>query len=189
MEMKNKMNNSNQNAVFTDDMRAEKEAKMHLLMSTKEERERLLETTPPHEPSEPNVYDDPYSHMMRLIFNRWKPFLLRAIYVDEGTYFSKFLKQLPITQKVLSQNLKDMQNDGLIYRNVLPEVPPRVEYCLTDSGRAMIGLLDLVYDWGWVDMRRKGLPVDPMGEIWHGYRERDEELMRNPPHRARTEDK
>lgn len=169
--------------------RAEKEARQRALMSTEREREAILAANPPAEVTDPNVYDDPYSHMMRLIFNRWKPFLLRAIYVDNGTYFSKFLKQLPITQKVLSQNLKDMQNDGLIYRNVLPEVPPRVEYCLTDAGRAMIGLLDLVYDWGWVDMRSKGLPVDPVGEMWHGYRERDEELLRNPPHRARAEDK
>lgn len=183
------MNNSHQDMGFSDDARAEKEAKLRQLMSTEEERELLLETMPPPEAGGPNVYDDPYSHMMRLIFNRWKPFLLRAIYVDEGTYFSKFLKQLPITQKVLSQNLKDMQNDGLIYRNVLPEVPPRVEYCLTDSGRAMIGLLDLVYDWGWVDMRRKGLPVDPMGEIWHGYRERDEELLRHPPRSARQNER
>lgn len=189
MEMDDKMDFKNQEVVFSDDARAEKELKLHSLMSTQEERERMLAATPPLEPDEPNVYDDPYSHMMRLIFNRWKPFLLRAIYVDEGTYFSKFLKQLPITQKVLSQNLKDMQNDGLIYRNVLPEVPPRVEYCLTESGRAMIGLLDLVYDWGWVDMRRKGLPVDPMGEIWHGYRERDEALLSHPPRSARQNER
>lgn len=175
--------------VLSDETRAQKELRQLDLMSTESEREAILAANPPAEVTDPSVYDDPYSHMMRLIFNRWKPFLLRAIYVDKGTYFSQFLKQLPITQKVLSQNLKDMQNDGLIYRNVLPEVPPRVEYCLTDAGRAMIGLLDLVYDWGWVDMRRKGLPVDPVGEMWHGYRERDEALLHNPPHRARTEDK
>ncbi len=163
--------------------RAEKEERLRRLMSTPEERARILATVPQAEEESYDVRNDPYSHMMRIIFNRWKPFILRAIYVDEGTYFSKFLKQLPITQKVLSQNLKDMQNDGLIYRNVLPEVPPRVEYCLTESGRAMIGLLDLVYDWGWVDMRNKGLPVDALGEMWHGYRERDEDQMLDPMRR------
>lgn len=72
-----------------------------------------------------DIAKDPYNHMMRVVFSRWKPFILRAIDIDEGTYFSRFFKQLPISQKVLSQNLKDMQADGLIYRMVLPEVPPR----------------------------------------------------------------
>lgn len=182
------MNSKNPGEVLGMETRAEKEERLHRLMSTPEEREQILASVPQAEGECFDVRSDPYSHMMRIIFNRWKPFILRAIYVDEGTYFSKFLKQLPITQKVLSQNLKDMQNDGLIYRNVLPEVPPRVEYCLTESGRAMIGLLDLVYDWGWVDMRNKGLPVDALGEMWHGYRERDEEQMLDPMRKHLHED-
>lgn len=123
---------------------------------------------------------DPYNHMMRVLFGRWKPFILRAISIDDGTYFSRFFKQLPISQKVLSQNLKEMQEDDLIYRIVLPEVPPRVVYKLTETGQMMIGVLDLVYDWGWKDMKRKGLPVDILGEMWHGYREPEPELMDRP---------
>lgn len=185
------MDGKKRGEMFDTQARAEKEERLRRLMSTPEEREQILAAVPQAEGECFDVRSDPYSHMMRIIFNRWKPFILRAIYVDEGTYFSKFLKQLPITQKVLSQNLKDMQNDGLIYRNVLPEVPPRVEYRLTESGRAMIGLLDLVYDWGWVDMRNKGLPVDALGEMWHGYRERDEEQMLDPmrKHPVNEEDK
>ena len=120
--------------------------------------------------------------MMRIVFSRWKPFILRAIDFDgeDPTYFSKFFKQLPITQKVLSQNLKAMEQDGLILRNVLPEIPPRVEYKLTDAGKAILPLLDQVYAWGWEDMRRKDLPIDTLGEMWHGYRERNEELMYQP---------
>lgn len=127
-----------------------------------------------------DIRDDPYAHVMRVVFSRWKPFILRAIYIDGGTYYSQFLKQLPITQKVLSQNLKEMQADGLIYRQVIPEVPPRVEYLLTEAGKSLIGLLDLVYDWGWVDMRKKGLPVDVRGEMWHGYRDQNEDMMQWP---------
>lgn len=74
---------------------------------------------------------------------------------------------------MLSQNLKELQEDELICRIVLPEVPPRVMYKLTDTGKMMIGVLDLVYDWGWKDMKRKGLPVDALGEMWHGYRKRE----------------
>ena len=157
----------------------EKDKLLSQLMSTPEERRETLERVQPGE----EVFDitmDPYNHMMRLVFSRWKPFILRAIAVDDGTYFSRFFKQLPITQKVLSQNLKDMQEDELIYREVLPEVPPRVVYRLTPMGRTLIGLLDLVYDWGWNDMKRKGMPVDILGEMWHGYREKDPELMDRP---------
>ena len=129
-----------------------------------------------------DIRQDPYNHMMRIVFSRWKPFLLRAIDCDgdEPCYFSRFFKQLPITQKVLAENLKEMERDGLVYRDVLPEIPPRVAYRLTDSGKAIIPLLDQVYDWGWKDMKSKGLPIDPLGEMWHGYRDRDEDRMYQP---------
>lgn len=139
------------------------------LMSTAEERAELLAEIG-EVPGQTDVEQDPYTYMSKLIFSRWKPFVLRAIYIDGSTSFSRFVKQLPISQKVLSQNLKALQQDGLIVRNVFPENPPRAEYCLTHAGETLIELLDLIYDWGWNDMRRKGLPVDPQGEVWHGYR-------------------
>ncbi|MGM9614900.1 MAG: winged helix-turn-helix transcriptional regulator [Oscillospiraceae bacterium] len=157
----------------------EKDKMLAQLISTPEEREQTLRNYQYGEA----VFDismDPYNHMIRLVFSRWKPFLLRAIAIDEETYFSRFFKQLPITQKVLSQNLKEMQEDGLISRTVLPEVPPRVVYRLTPTGKSLVGLLDLVYDWGWNDMKSKGLPVDILGEMWHGYREPDHALMDRP---------
>ena len=129
-----------------------------------------------------DIRKDPYNYMSRLIFSRWKPFILRAMDfdVDNLTHFSQFTKQLPISQKVLSQNLREMEADGLIFRTVVPETPPRVEYRLTDIGRSLVPLLNAVYDWGWHDMKRKELPIDALGEMWHGYRERDPELMQHP---------
>jgi DNA-binding HxlR family transcriptional regulator len=159
----------------------EKEEKLKSLMSTAEERAKILDSL--NVPEENEVFDitkDPYVYMMKLIFNRWKPFLLRAIAIDGQTYYSRFFKQLPISQKVLSQNLKEMVEDELIVRTVIPEVPPRVEYSLTEHGKSLITILDLIYDWGWMDMKRKGIPVDVLGEMWHGYRELDEQLMDNP---------
>lgn len=160
----------------------EREELRDKLMSAPEERKALLEQV--DEPSGTletfDITKDPYNHMNRMIFTRWKPYLLRAIYVDNGTNFSKFYKQLPISQKVLSQNLKEMVEDGLIWRDVIPEVPPRVIYRLTEKGETIILLLDLVYDWGWNDMKHRGLPVDILGEMWHGYREPDESLMNKP---------
>ena len=165
----------------------EKDLAKKKLISTPEEREKILQSCPPARETA-GIRDDPYTYMMGLVFNRWKPFILRAIHVDEGTYYSRFLKQLPITQKVLSQNLKELQRDGLVFRRVLPEVPPRVEYCLTPDGKSLVSLLDLIYDWGWIDMRRKGLPVDALGEMWHGYRPPEEARMENPMKREAPAD-
>ena len=129
-----------------------------------------------------DIQQDPYNYAMRAVFCRWKPFILKAMDFDEGnlTHFSRFTKQLPITQKVLSQNLHQLEEDGLIYRTVLPTKPPQVEYRLTESGKALVPLLDQIYEWGWKEMKRRGLPIDALGEMWHGFREPDEELMQHP---------
>jgi DNA-binding HxlR family transcriptional regulator len=87
---------------------------------------------------------------------------------------------MPISPKVLAENLKAMESDGLLYRTVVPDTPPRTEYRLTEQGEAMVPLLRMVYDLGWKDMKRKGMPIDALGEMWHGYRERDDTLMYRP---------
>ena len=128
-----------------------------------------------------DIRKDPYNHMMKLLFCRWKPFILMAMIFDEGkTSFSDFAAQLPISHKVLTENLKAMEQDGLIQRTVIPDTPPRTEYRLTALGHAMVPLLRAVYDAGWTDMKEKGLPIDALGEMWHGYRERDDSLMYRP---------
>ncbi len=123
---------------------------------------------------------DPYNYTIRAFCNRWKPFILHAIKVDGATRFSRFCKQLPISEKVLADNLKELEADELITKNVYPEVPPRVEYCLTEQGESACRVLDMMYDWGWHEMKRRGLEVDIIGEMWHGYREKDEELLDAP---------
>ena len=88
-----------------------------------------------------DINKDPYNYVMKVVFSRWKPFILQAMDTDEVTNFSRFCKQLPITQKVLSQNLKALEDDGLITRTVIPETPPRTEYRLTPRGQSLIPLL------------------------------------------------
>ena len=128
-----------------------------------------------------DIEKDPYNHMAKMLFGRWKPFILMAMIFDEGkTNFSDFAAQLPVSHKVLSENLKAMERDGLVERTVIPETPPRTEYRLTEQGQSFVPLLRAVYDAGWQDMKRKGLPIDALGEMWHGYRERDGSLMVRP---------
>ena len=124
---------------------------------------------------------DPYQYARKVFFNRWKPYLLHAIDFDGTTRFSRFGKQLPITEKVLTANLRELEKDGLITRTVYAEVPVRVEYTLTEQGKSLIPILDSIYDWGWHAMHDKELPIDPRGEMWHGYRERDEDFLHTAP--------
>lgn len=134
-----------------------------------------------HKQPDFDIRKDPYNHMMKILFSRWKPFILMAMIFDDGkTNFSDFAGQLPISHKVLTENLKAMEQDGLILRTVIPDTPPRTEYRLTELGRSMVPLLQSVYDAGWKDMTAKGLPIDSLGEMWHGYRERDPALMYRP---------
>ncbi|MBQ9270432.1 MAG: helix-turn-helix transcriptional regulator [Oscillospiraceae bacterium] len=127
-----------------------------------------------------DIRKDPYNYVMRVVFCRWKPFILQAMDTDEVTNFSRFIKQLPITQKVLSQNLKALEQDGLVVRTVIPDTPPRTEYRLTDRGRSLIPLLDQVYAWGWNVMKEENMPIDALGEMWHGYRKKEDDLMLHP---------
>ena len=127
-----------------------------------------------------DIEKDPYNYVRSVVFCRWKPFILQAMDTDEVTSFARFCKQLPITQKVLTQNLKALEKDGLILRTVIPDTPPRTEYRLTERGRSLIPLLDAVYDWGWHVMKEENLPIDALGEMWHGYREREDDVMHHP---------
>ena len=123
---------------------------------------------------------DPYNYAIKALCNRWKPFILQAIKTDGATRYSRFRKQLPISEKVLAENLKELENDELIYKKVYPQVPPKVEYYLTEQGYSACKILDGLYDWGWHEMKRRGLDIDIIGEMWHGYREKDDELLDGP---------
>ena len=133
-----------------------------------------------------DIAKDPYNYVMRVVFCRWKPFILQAMDTDQVTNFSRFCKQLPITQKVLTQNLKALEQDGLVMRTVIPDTPPRTEYRLTERGKSLIPRLDQVYDWGWHVMQEEGLPIDSLGEMWHGYREKEDKIMDGPFRRSRN---
>ena len=81
----------------------------------------------------------------------------------------------------LEQQVEEaLEQDGLVMRTVIPDTPPRTEYRLTERGKSIIPLLNQVYDWGWHVMQEEGLPIDALGEMWHGYREKEDEIMDRP---------
>ena len=90
----------------------------------------------------------PVETTLMLISDRWKVLIIRDLL--EGTKrFGELKKSVGnISQKVLTSNLRAMEEDGLLTREIFPEVPPRVEYTLTETGYSLKPVLDSMTDWG-----------------------------------------
>lgn len=92
--------------------------------------------------------DCPVATTVRLICNKWKPLILRNLFIRPWR-FNELLKNLPgISQKVLTDNLRALEADGIITRTVFAEVPPRVEYTLSEVGDTMRPIIEVMEKWG-----------------------------------------
>ncbi len=90
----------------------------------------------------------PVATTVQLIGNKWKLLILRNLLVRPWR-FNELMKSLEgISQKVLTDSLRSMESDGIITRTVYPEVPPRVEYALSELGESMRPILDAMQAWG-----------------------------------------
>jgi DNA-binding HxlR family transcriptional regulator len=93
-------------------------------------------------------YNCPLEMTMDLIDGKWKVLIMWQLSEQVGR-FNELRRQFPqMTQKMLTQQLRDLENNGLIIRTVYPQVPPKVEYTLTEFGRSLIPLLRQMDDWG-----------------------------------------
>ena len=92
--------------------------------------------------------DCPVATTVALIGNKWKLLIIRNLLVRPWR-FNELHKSLDgISQKVLTESLRQMEADGIITRTVYPEVPPRVEYALSELGESMRPILDSMQAWG-----------------------------------------
>lgn len=90
----------------------------------------------------------PVATTVQLIGSKWKLLIIRNLLVRPWR-FNELKKDLTgISQKVLTDSLRSMEEDGLITRTVYPEVPPRVEYALSDLGKSLKPILDSMVEWG-----------------------------------------
>lgn len=90
----------------------------------------------------------PVEITLQLIGNKWKVLILRDL-LDGTKRFGELKKSVTgITQKVLTSNLRSMEESDLVTREVFPEVPPRVEYTLTEIGYSLKPILDSMAVWG-----------------------------------------
>lgn len=90
----------------------------------------------------------PVAATVQLIGNKWKLLIIRNL-LDRPWRFNELHKNLGgISQKVLTDSLRQMEADGLITRTVYAEVPPRVEYALSELGETLKPILDAMKAWG-----------------------------------------
>lgn len=90
----------------------------------------------------------PVETTLLLIGDKWKVLILRDL-MDGTKRFNELQRSIgKISQKVLTTNLRKMEEHGLLYRQIYAEVPPRVEYTLTDTGYSLKPILDAMYSWG-----------------------------------------
>lgn len=83
-----------------------------------------------------------------LIDGKWKSVILWHLQ-DAPTRFNELRRQVPaVTQRMLTHQLRELEVDGLIHREVYPQVPPKVEYSLTELGRTLTPVLAALRDWG-----------------------------------------
>lgn len=91
----------------------------------------------------------PIEHTVNLIGHKWKVLILRNLFNNGTQRFNELNRGIHgISQKMLTQQLRQMETDGIIYRKVYPEVPPRVEYSLTALGESLKPILDEMNHWG-----------------------------------------
>jgi DNA-binding HxlR family transcriptional regulator len=99
-------------------------------------------------------YHCPVEATLDVIGGKWKVVILFWLR-DEVRRFSELRRKIPaISERMLIQQLRELEDHEIVHREVYPEVPPRVEYSLTEYGRTLRPITDLMCDWGKQHQRR-----------------------------------
>lgn len=90
----------------------------------------------------------PIQKMLESIGGKWKLLIIAQLKTGHVLRFSQLHRSLPgVSQKVLTAQLKELERDGFVFRKAYPEVPPRVEYSLTELGKSLYPVLDSIAQW------------------------------------------
>jgi DNA-binding HxlR family transcriptional regulator len=90
----------------------------------------------------------PAETTLKAISGRWKLLILRELFTGVKR-FGELQRALEgITQKMLTQQLREMEDDGIIHRQVYPQIPPKVEYSLTTLGESLKPIIAAMHEWG-----------------------------------------
>lgn len=99
--------------------------------------------------SKENINIKPFAYAISLINGKWKMHILFWLWKKEVLRYSELKRLLgKVTHKMLSNQLKELEEDGIIIRTEYPQVPPKVEYSLSDLGKSMMPILQSLCTWG-----------------------------------------
>ncbi|RMG67788.1 MAG: transcriptional regulator [Nitrospirae bacterium] len=90
----------------------------------------------------------PVETTLKVIGGRWKVVIIYHL-MEGKKRFSELRRLIPdVTQKMLTQQLRELERDGIVHRKVYPQVPPKVEYSLTPLGKSLKPILEAMHNWG-----------------------------------------
>ena len=116
-------------------------------MTRTDEKVRYLPSSKDRYPT-PNAGAAGVEDVLRILEGRWKLVILFHLFGGKVLRFSELEREIPaISQKMLIQQLRHMESDGIVRRIVHHQVPPKVEYCLTEWGQALCPALDALLTW------------------------------------------
>lgn len=96
-----------------------------------------------------HIRDTPYGYTLSLIGGKWKMIILYLLAENQPVRYNEMQRMIgTISYKTLSVQLKELENDGLIRRKEYPQIPPKVEYRLTDTGESLIPIMESLCEWG-----------------------------------------
>lgn len=91
----------------------------------------------------------PVETTLTLIRSKWQVLVLRDLFLNDTMRFKELQRSIgKVSQKVLTDNLRALEDYGIVHREVYAEVPPRVEYSLTDLGKTLRPVIDAMWAWG-----------------------------------------
>lgn len=99
-----------------------------------------------------------YHHAVELIGRRWTGAIIRAL-LNDVERFSELVSTIPgLSDRMLSERLKELEAEGIVRRTVIPEIPVRIEYHLTPKGHALASVVEAISAWSGEWLVREGVP-------------------------------
>ncbi|MCI8992795.1 MAG: helix-turn-helix transcriptional regulator [Eubacterium sp.] len=114
----------------------------------------------------------PYEYFHKVMGGKWKPYIIRGIQYKGYIRFNEFTYVMGITPKVLKQQLRELEDDGIIRRCIHEVVPPRVDYIFTEAGEKLVPIYDLIFEWSLEQLKKKGEKIAPYSYLYHNMDEK-----------------
>ncbi|GEK58265.1 transcriptional regulator [Marinococcus halophilus] len=97
-----------------------------------------------------------FQEALGILVGKWKPVILVHLLNDGTQRFSVLKRKMPgITQRMLTKQLRELEDEDIIQRVIYPEIPPKVEYSITEYGRSLEPILEAMHEWGSSHVARK----------------------------------